>query len=383
MGTITVDSLAFQFSPGNWKGDTGRGGSIYRQTWNPGAWVKFRFTASGTPTATLLLPTTTTGVTLAIFVNGILTDSVAATGNVTISNLIASAVNDITVYHNGAPQSSRWNNGTNTIQVQGIDLDSASVAGTITPQSKWGLIIGDSITEGIGVSEFIQGYSYYVAQSLNNLGYDVGISACGWSGWIHTGDGNPGDVPGYYVVTNGTYSEPSSRWNKIDQGVSLLDSNSKISSYGSTNTSPDFIWINYGTNEAIYGISTSDMMTSIQSGLTALRTAAPNAWLLMTVPFGLYYNSSYATYVSSIKTAFNNYLSANPTDTKAALLDLGNTFSNVINNSGFIGSDHVHPTERGYAVIAPHVSAFIHQHVLATSSQTVVAKSTPFRRGFW
>ncbi len=47
-------------------------------------------------------------------------------------------------------------------------------------------------------------------------------NACGWSGWINKGDNPPGDVPGYYVVTNshngagGQYDDAASRWNKID-----------------------------------------------------------------------------------------------------------------------------------------------------------------------
>jgi hypothetical protein len=36
--TIPVNSPAFVFSPGNWTGDAGRAGKIFRQTWNPGAY---------------------------------------------------------------------------------------------------------------------------------------------------------------------------------------------------------------------------------------------------------------------------------------------------------------------------------------------------------
>jgi hypothetical protein len=37
---IPVDSSAFVFSPGNWVGDEGRGGEVFRQTWNPGAYFR-------------------------------------------------------------------------------------------------------------------------------------------------------------------------------------------------------------------------------------------------------------------------------------------------------------------------------------------------------
>jgi hypothetical protein len=36
--TIPVDSPDFVFSPGNWSGDAGRAGKVFRQTWNPGAY---------------------------------------------------------------------------------------------------------------------------------------------------------------------------------------------------------------------------------------------------------------------------------------------------------------------------------------------------------
>uniref|UniRef100_A0A6P4FC03 GPI-anchored protein PB15E9.01c n=1 Tax=Drosophila rhopaloa TaxID=1041015 RepID=A0A6P4FC03_DRORH len=38
--TLTVDSSAFLFSPGNWTGDEGRDGALWRSTWNPGAWFQ-------------------------------------------------------------------------------------------------------------------------------------------------------------------------------------------------------------------------------------------------------------------------------------------------------------------------------------------------------
>jgi hypothetical protein len=375
---IPVNSPAFQFSPGNWKGDTGRGGSVYRQTWNVGAWFKFQFNASSSPTATLLLPSTSTGVNLAIFVNGVLTNNVAATGNVTINNLVANATNNITVYIENSPQTSRWNNGTNTLQVQGMQIDSASTAGTVTPNPKWGLIVGDSITEGIqanaGAASFTMDYSFYVTQALDKLGYDVGINACGYSGWLRPGDSG-GDVPAYYLVSSGTYSDAGSRWNKIDQGVSILDSNGQISAYGSTNTTPSFIFINYGTNEMINGSSSTDLITAIQGCLTALRAAAPNAWLLMCVPFGMYYNSS--TYPTYIKQGFNNYQAANPVDNKVALLDLGAGFSSMLNNSQYMNPGNVHPLQMGHALIAPAVASFIHQHVSGN------ANALTFKRGFW
>ena len=83
------------------------------------------------------------------------------------------------------------------------------------------MIIGDSITEGVGATE-LAAYSRLLGEALRTQGYGYCVSACGWSGWINRGDNPPGDVPGYYVVTNsgggkgGRYDDAASRWHKID-----------------------------------------------------------------------------------------------------------------------------------------------------------------------
>lgn len=56
---IPVDSSAFVFSPGNWVGDAGRGGKLYRQTWNPGAYFRVTWESAANAEPTLLLDTST------------------------------------------------------------------------------------------------------------------------------------------------------------------------------------------------------------------------------------------------------------------------------------------------------------------------------------
>ena len=50
--TLHVDSPAFVFSPGNWTGDEGRSGKVFRQTWNAGAYFRVTWESSN-PEATL------------------------------------------------------------------------------------------------------------------------------------------------------------------------------------------------------------------------------------------------------------------------------------------------------------------------------------------
>lgn len=358
MTNIAVNSTAIVFSPGNWKGDTGRGGSVYRQTWNNGAYFRFTFTASGSPTATILLPSSSTGSSLDVYVNGKQTIyQGSAGGNLSISGLVANIVNNIVVIVDASPQSSRWNNGTNIVQVQGITIDNSSTPGVASTNSHWVLIVGDSITEGIqanaGNASNVYDYSYFIGQALLNAGFDYCTNACGYSGWIEPGD-STGDVPAfYYVNSSNVYQDSMSRWNKIDQGVSVLDGSGQYSSYGASGTPPSGIFINLGTNEEVLGGSIPQMQASIQQCLTALRIAAPAASITVCIPFGLYYTPTFTNgpaYITAIKAA----VATHSADRKIFLLDLTATLSNLLATSGYT-NDGVHPVLIGHANIAPKV----------------------------
>jgi lysophospholipase L1-like esterase len=372
---IAVTNAAFKFSPGNWKGDTGRGGSAYRQSWNNGAYFYFVWTASASPTASIMLPATSTSNRLSYYLNGVLTDNLAATGPVTLSGIKASAVNTLLVVLRSSTQASRWNNGTNTIQITGMSIDAASSAGNAPATLPWALIVGDSITEGIsaanGSDSHILDYSFYCGQALQRLGYDYCISACGGNGFIVTGDGSDpgGDIPAYYRVTSGVYSVSSSRWNLIDQGVSVLDTNGQISAYGSTRTPPALIYINFGTNEYLQSKSVSDLQSSITQCLVALRAAAPLAPILVQIPFSLENLTRYptTTYVAAIRAGVAAYQTAHPSDTKVMLLDFGVSFANTMQSSIYINADNIHPTTDGHALVAPMVMAGIAQALVQST----------------
>ena len=49
MLTIPADSPAVVFSPGNWTGDDGRGGKLFRQTWNSGAYFRVAWVSRQPP----------------------------------------------------------------------------------------------------------------------------------------------------------------------------------------------------------------------------------------------------------------------------------------------------------------------------------------------
>ncbi len=356
--TIPVNSPALVFSPGNWWGDTGRGGSVSRTSWNQGAWVRIAWVASASPVATLLLTSTARTNMVSYFINDVLVDNVATTTSVAISNVIPSVRNTLTVYLRNSATATRWATGAlNQLTVTGFQVDTGSTADVATPLRPWGLMVGDSITEGAYANDnnddWMMDYSFLMMGAADQLGYDIGVSACSFSGWLTAGD-DTGDVPAYYDTPGGTYSDSASRWNKISQGVSLLDSNSHISAYGAIGTEPAWIYINYATNEYLNSASVSDMQASITQAITALRAAAPSAKIFIQIPFGLQYLAKYpnTAYVSAIRAA----VAAHSADANVILSDFGVSFANKIEGPGYASNDDVHPIQTGHALVAPLVS---------------------------
>lgn len=361
--TLPVTSPAMLFSPGNWRGDTGRGGTVSRSSWNNGAWIRIAWNASANPVANLLVTSTARTNMLSYFINDVLVDNVSAAANVAISNIIPSARNTMIIFLRNSAQVDRWSaTAVNQVTVAGFQIDTSSSADIAAVLRPWGLVVGDSITEGIeannGSDDFLADYSFLTLEAMDQLGYDVGLSACGYSGWLVPGDSS-GDVLAYYDTPGGTYNDSLSRWNKISAGISLLDANSHISAYGATSTEPAFIYINYATNDALQTKTVADMQASITQSITALRLAAPNAKILIQIPFGLQNLAKYptTTYVAAIKAAVATHSS----DANVFLLDFGVSLANKIQGVGFINGDGVHPLQTGHALVAPMVSQKIAQ----------------------
>ena len=370
--TVPVSSPAFAFSPGNWKGDTGRGGSAYRRTWNDLSYFTFTFTAAATnAAATLQCPSTSSGVAISYFINGVLHDNITVAGNIALTGLVAGAVNVVEVFVRTTPVANSWNNGSGIFEIDGIVIDGNSVAGTSSTRSNWILWVGDSITAGYNVAgdskvNGLSSHTFFAMRLLMANGYDVCVSACTGSSYIETG--NSGNVPAYYMVSGGVYNAAASRWNLIDQGVSLLDGNGQISAYGAANTAPSLIWVNYGTNEWLDAASVSDLQSSIQQCMVALRAAAPAAILMPIIPFGL--EATKATYSNAVAAGFAAYAAAH-TDAKFLPQDFGLLLAIEVSSGLYTNSDGVHPTLSGHALLAPAaIKAIMGALASATSTGT-------------
>ena len=360
---IPVDSKAFVFSPGNWSGDEGRGGAIYRQTWCSGAYFRVSWKTTSAPKtpkkATILLDTSSFGTELksrphiTYNVDGIWKSDIPINAEIPVDEgNVYFGDHTLTVYLQNSEQINRWGSpgtsGSNVLRVVGLRVEAGSEPLPAKPQQKWLLEVGDSITEGVGTDGNLSDYSYFVGQAMQTQGYEYGVSACGYSGWICRGDGS-GDVPAYYAVSGsedgvgGKYDDGASRWNKIDANHSLLDAKGQLSAYGEAGQSPSIITINYGTNEAFTQANKCDLQASITQGLVALRRAAPDARIFLIIPFGQHN-------VKVINAALAAYQSAHPEDRNVGIIDLGMKVALGAGEGGYWSG--VHPNLRAHATFA-------------------------------
>ena len=224
-------------------------------------------------------------------------------------------------------------------------IDGGSSAGTAPTVSGWDLIVGDSLTEGIasnsGADSILTSWAYLFGQGINDIGRDFALSACGYNGWLKTGDSS-GDVPAYYFVSGGVYADTSSRWNKVDSAISLLDTNGQISAYGAVNTPPANIYVNLSTNDQIYVTSSTDMTSAVQQFIAAARAAAPNAKIWIIVPFALYATAPFPLGPDlrhGAQGGCNELSSCSSCPTAMSrLVDFGVAFANVIQSTLYGGS---------------------------------------------
>lgn len=377
---IPVNSRAVRFSPGNWAGNAGRGGSEYRITWNNGAYCVWHWhSTASNPIATLEISNSTAGSAISYFIDGAFYDDVTVpeSGGVPIHGVAGKGDHSLIVYTRDSRQDARWNEQ-NAFKITGLTLDGQSAPTDLPATRPWVEIVGDSITEGIlannGKDSNLSDYSFLVGQGLMQAGYDYGVSACGYSGWLRPGDAVE-DVPAYYAVTGstkgqgGTYDDAKSRWSKIDDATSLLDSRGHISGYGGLGQEPSAIIINYGVNDAAAVASTSDVQASVTQCIAALREAAPQARIMILNPPGLASTTIYPDgdqYIAALRDGVAAYREAHPDDKRVSWVDLGQNVANALSSAPYGAG--VHPNAAGHAYLAPLVLQAILKTIPASDS---------------
>jgi len=296
---------------------------------------------------------------LSCFLNGVLLDDIPAITDYPLSGILPGTVNTVRIYLRNSWQNSRWNDGRNVVCSLGLKIDGESRAAEAPAARRWALVVGDSITEGIqardGADHFLYCYAFHLERALDLLGFDTGISACGYSGWLRPGDADS-DVPPY-LAANGS----SGRWNRIDEHVSLLDVYGHISAYGAALTAPSMIIINYLLNDVIAGSNVGDLEAGIPQCIAALRAAAPNALIVLVVPFGIHNSAIYPhgiKYCEAFAAAIRAYRTAYPDDNRVFVKDFGVTVSNTLTHGIYANPGGVHPSSAGHALAGSLLAAY-------------------------
>lgn len=330
--TIAVNDPAItsSLSPGNWKTN----GSTSIIAINEGASIgPFNFT--GTSCA-LQTPTGIQYIYVAYSVDGGAYSQALITP-ATTSTVLATGLSDTThsvmvimTIHDFDSSGNQWA-GTDALAITGIVVDTGKVLTSATqPANGAMLFLGDSLTAGAGLQSTlnVQNWPRLVA---NNYNAPVGI--IGFSG------------QGYEV---GPPVEPVA-----------IDTMPYIYNGVSRNFSapvPRCVTVLYGYN----GTTTAADVTAY---LTALRAAIGSApYIKQIVPFS-------QANVSAITTGVADYISANPSDTRVALIDLGAPGKAIVDNPTY-APDGTHLNIPGCAAMAPLLIPYYADAMGAISAAT-------------
>jgi hypothetical protein len=243
----------------------------------------------------------------------------------------------------------RWNTPLYCLKITGATLDAsaASVAQTLKPYKL--LWYGDSISEGVRANNSTthpaahNAYETIPAFVAEGLNAELGNHSFAGSNWNAAGTGNaPGLLAGYASIYN---------------GVSRLTT-------GQYTVQPDYVAIMHGANGSP---AASDVTTVIGN----IRTAAPNAYIFVIIPVG-------GQGRSNITTGVTNYLTANLTEHKVKIIDVGTTLNTgltAIGSATVKAIDGLHPRISWNARLASAIIKQIRQY-LPSDVQGSTTKAT-------
>ena len=209
-----------------------------------GAYYCIAWATGANPTAKLRYPANTYAMPITYYLNGQINITQTTTGaDFPIFGMKPNATNQLMVLAQSSTAPTQWGfTGANFggIEIDGFEVDAASSAGTAPAPCQptgdttvaykgWIETNSDSIGVGFGTNNyaaaegggFPQGPFYMLGKSVFQQGYDIGNTGVTGSG-VNIAAGTAGSggvqVPGYYVVSGGTYSASASRWNLVDRG---------------------------------------------------------------------------------------------------------------------------------------------------------------------
>ena len=277
---LAIGGGSVVLSPYNWTPISGGA-----RTWNTGAYA--RATVTGCTSVTFNF-----GACSSTYVGFTVDRSVIqavqhppANGGIAIT-LPDAGPHTVAMYLLEIPQSAgRWD-GTNSIALLNVTCGAGGTGTAGAVAAKNVLIYGDSITEGIqadnGGDNLAYCWSWLVAQSLADQGYEFGIVACGYSAYANSVPTANGGVPAAFVPGN----DAASWWNKVDgTGSKRTTGSDSAERY---TVQPTIIIDAWGTNDGLGNLTPSSVQAAVAGLYAAMRGAAPAAALVKIIPFGGY-----------------------------------------------------------------------------------------------
>lgn len=265
---IAYNNANIYYSPSNWD-DRG----TYMSSANPGAYAKLAFTGtsvgvkvdvSGMVAANL--PSGSYPIVRTVVDGSLFTDTqlTSATTTITRSGL-SNTSHTLEVYFLAADinNGDRWVTPVNAVRLAGFSLDSGATVSSPIKRSKTALFFGDSLWEGYLAAGTVTTQPVGNNALLTTVpaiakAFDAEYGTIAFSGQGYQATGNNGAVP---FPT--AYSLHSSGRSRLVAGL--------------FSPAPDYIFVQHGTN----GTTTQ---ANVQTMITNLRAAAPNARIFMIVP---------------------------------------------------------------------------------------------------
>lgn len=357
---ITPTNSAVVMSPHNWitgVANTTTGDNTAIRTWYTGAYL--RIIVQGATTLGIAFGACYSGATFDYTIDEKeVPQPISITANSTYNITLPSTGIHLVIFKlQSIPQvAGRWA-GTTSIVVNGFILGTGGSTLTNTPNARKLLIYGDSITEGTqsknGSDGMTTGYAFAFAEAMRKTKqFEYSIKGAGYSGIAWATPSANGGQPPAWTASNDTLSS----YNKID-GSGAAGAALTTGTPGSASeqfiTQPDLIVINWGTNDGNQGVAAATIQASAQGLLVQLRVCAPNAVIVVIVPFGGFARAPLTAAVAAML------------DSKIILVDpqtdarMTTTFYCGDYVAGVAGTQNIHPWSWGSAQLASIVTRLV------------------------
>lgn len=236
-----------------------------------------------------------------------------------------------------------WTVPVSPVKVTGLTLDGGATITAPTLKPARAVFFGDSGTAAYDVNSGDNS----IAANDASKGWVPQMASFVNAEYAQIGYGGQGYTQG---AADGTTPAFPSTWHSYYNGQSRLTA-------GKFTPIPDYVFIMQGGNG---GVSSSTFVTT---DITNMRTASAAATkIFVVIPLS-------GAGRTNITAGYNNYKTANPTDSQVYLLDLGTLT--------YPTTDGVHPTEPGYVVVANAIKSTVR----STASPSMSAVTNTAAKG--